>query len=420
MEENKKKSVFSNIMLIIITAVITCLITTIVVYNVASSDSTDKKEETNIFGIIARNISNVFSKPDENSTKLQNKITEIDAKLKETYIGEIDEEKLIDGALEGYVEAIGDEYSEYLTKEEVNELLEEVDGSYVGVGVYISQLVKTNEIVVIGVIQDSPAEEAGILVGDIIKKVDGTEYTGDELNAASNKMRGPENTDVKVTIVRNEEEKEINITRRKIEFKYVSSELLENNIGYIKISSFEGNCAKTFEEKYKELEQKGIKSLIIDLRNNGGGLVDQCLEIADFILPKGDITLITTDKNKKEEISKSRKDPIVNVPVVILVNNYSASASEILTGAIKDNLDAKVVGTTTYGKGVIQGIYLLKDQETGLKVTIQEYFTPKHNKINKTGITPDYEVELPEEYKGTTNIEKEHDTQLQKAIDLLK
>lgn len=419
MEDKKKKSIFGTIMTIIVTAIITCLITTIVVYNVAK-DEGDKSESKNIFEILAEGFENTFKSSDKKSTDLQSKMDEIDAKLNDLYIGDIDKSKLMDGALEGYVSAVGDEYTEYLDEKEIQELLEEVDGSYVGIGVYISQLVKTNQIVVIGVIADSPAEKSGIKAGDIIKKVDGVEYSGEELTTASNKMRGPENTEVKVTIVRGEEEKELTITRQKIQFKYVSSEVLENNIGYIKISSFEGGCAKAFEEEYKKLQEKGIKSLVIDLRNNGGGLVDQCLEIADLIIPKGEVTLITKDKKNKEEITKAVKEPIVNVPIVVLVNNYSASASEILTGALKDDIAAKVVGTTTYGKGVIQGIYMLKDNKTGLKVTIQEYFTPKRNKINKTGITPDYEVELPEELKNSATIEKDKDTQLQKAIEILK
>ena len=233
-------------------------------------------------------------------------------------------------------------------------------------------------------------------------------------------MRGIEGTSVKVTARRNEEEKEYIITRAKIEFDYVDAEVLENNIGYIKITSFEGNCAKNFEEKYRELEEKGIKALILDLRNNGGGIVDQSLEIADLFIPKDSISLITKDKGNNEEITKATKDQIINMPVVVLVNGNTASASEILAAAIKENVDAKIVGQKTYGKGVIQGIYLLKDQETGLKVTIQEYFTPKRNKINKEGITPDYEVALPEGWENKTTIEKEYDTQLNKALELLR
>ncbi len=392
MNEKRKNNIYKSLMLIIITALITSILTTIAVYSSVS----------------------------EKNTELDNKIAEINKKIKATYIGDIDESKLIEGALEGYVAAVGDEYTEYLTESEINDLKEEVDGSYVGIGVYITQLIQTNEIMVIGVIKDSPAEKVGIIAGDIIKKVNDVEYVGEQLTAASNKMRGPEGENVKVTVVRDEKEIECNITREKIKFNYVSSEILENNIGYIKLSSFEGNCAKDFEKHYNDLQSKGIKSLIIDLRNNGGGLVDQSLEIADLIVPKGATTLITTDKNHNEEVSKAKKDPIINMPIVILVNEYTASASEILTGAIKENVNAKVVGTTTYGKGIIQGIYLLKDKKTGLKVTIQEYFTPNRNKIHKTGITPDYEVELPEEWKGKNTIDKEFDTQLIKAIEILK
>ena len=419
MSENKKNDIYKNLMIIIITALITCILTTITLYSSLNTGNSPKKNPT-IFDSIGSFVYGIFNPKDSTSAKLESKITEINARLKQTYIGKIDEEKMMNGALEGYVSALGDEYTEYLSKEKVNDLMEEVDGSYVGIGVYITQLLQTNEILIIGVIKDSPADKNGLLAGDIIKKVDNEEYTGEQLNAASDKMRGEEGKDVKVGIIRNNEEKEFNITREKIEFKYVSSEMLNNNIGYIKVSSFEGNCARDFETQYRELESKGIKSLIIDLRNNGGGLVDQSIEMADLIVPKGSTILITKDKNNAEEKSKAKKDPIVNVPVVILINEYTASASEILTGALKDNVDAKLVGKTTYGKGVIQGIYLLNDNETALKVTIQEYFTPNGKKINKNGLTPDYEIELPDEWKGKTTVEKQYDTQLIKAIEILK
>ena len=420
MSEKKENSIYKSIMLVTITALVTCLLTTVIVYNSVLGNTGKTNEKTNVFGVIGNGISNIFTQNNSNATEIENKIAEIDNKLNQLYIGDIDKEKLVDGALKGYVKAVGDEYTEYLSKEDVNELLEEVNGSYVGVGIYISEIKQTNEIIVVSVIKNSPAEKSGMLAGDIIKKVDGVEYKGDQLSEASNKMRGIEGTKAKVTVFRDSQEKEITITRGKIEFNYVDSEVLENNIGYIKILSFEGKCAKEFEKQYKELESKGIKALIIDLRNNGGGLVDQSLEIADLILPKDATSLITKDKGSNEEITKTKKDSIVKVPVVLLVNEYTASASEILTAAIRENIDAKVVGQKTYGKGVIQGIYLLKDQKTGLKVTIQEYFTPKHNKINKVGITPDYEIELPDEWKNKTVVEKAYDTQLKKAIELLK
>ena len=327
---------------------------------------------------------------------------------------------MIDGALEGYVAALGDEYTEYLTEEEVTSIMEDVNGAYVGVGLYITQNVESNEILVIGVIEDSPANKAGILVGDVVKKVDDTEYTGEQLTQASNKMKGVEGTKVKVTVKRNDKEIDFDITREKIKFKCVKSEKLENNVGYIKISSFDGGCASDFEKAYKELETQGIQSLVIDLRNNGGGLVDESLKIAELIVPKGSKMLITKDKNENEDISVSKKDPIIKMPIAILVNGYTASASEILTAAIRENTDVKVVGTQTYGKGIIQGIFMFNDQKTGMKITMQEYFTPNHNKLHKIGIKPDIELELPEEWKGHLNVDRNADNQLNKALEILK
>ena len=417
MKEKNKDNFLKNIMLVIITALITCILTTIVVYNAMISPKTIKSD--NIIGNIANGIITSL-KGNEKEVSLEQKVSDIKKKLEEIYIGDIDEKKMINSALEGYVAALGDEYTEYLTEEEVTSIMEDVNGSYVGVGLYIAQNTELNEILVIGVIEDSPANKAGILVGDVVKKVDDIEYTGEQLAQASNKMKGVEGTKVKVTVKRNDKEIDFDITRETIKFKCVKSEKLENNIGYIKISSFDGGCASDFEKAYKELESQGTKSLIIDLRNNGGGLVDESLNIAELIVPKGSKMLITKDKNGNEDESISKKEPIINVPIVVLVNEYTASASEILTAAIRENTTAKVIGTQTYGKGIIQGIFLFDDQKTGMKITMQEYFTPKHNKLHKIGITPDIELELPEEWKGHLSVKREFDNQLNKAVEILK
>ena len=417
MKEKNKNSFLKNFMLVIITALITCILTTIVVYNAAIAPKTIQSD--NVISNIANGIITSL-KGKEEQVSLEQKTSDIKKKLEEIYIGDIDEKKMIDGALEGYVAALGDEYTEYLTEEEVTSIMEDVNGAYVGVGLYITQNVESNEILVIGVIEDSPANKAGILVGDIVKKVDDTEYTGEQLTQASNKMKGVEGTKVKVTVKRNDKEIDFDITREKIKFKCVKSEKLENNVGYIKISSFDGGCASDFEKAYKELETQGIQSLVIDLRNNGGGLVDESLKIAELIVPKGSKMLITKDKNENEDISVSKKDPIIKMPIAILVNGYTASASEILTAAIRENTDAKVVGTQTYGKGIIQGIFMFNDQKTGMKITMQEYFTPNHNKLHKIGIKPDIELELPEEWKGHLNVDRNADNQLNKALEILK
>lgn len=422
MEEKKKNSVYKSLMTIIITALITCIVTTIVVYNAVnpygSSFSTNESPLNNIVQFIIK----PFNNNDKSNTEILNdKISEIDDKLNNLYIGEINDSKLIDSALEGYVSGLGDEYTEYLTEEEVTSLLEDVNGSYVGVGLYIAQNTKTNQIIVVGVIQDSPSDKAGIKVGDIIKTIDDVVYPSEQLTEASKKMKGIEGTKVKITVERDGKEIDFDVTRETIKFKCVSSEKLENNTGYIKISSFDGGVAEDFKKQYEELQTQGIKSLIIDLRNNGGGLVDQSLAIAELIVPKGSKMLITKDKNQNENVSINEKDPIVNVPIVILTNEYTASASEILTAAIKDNIEnTTVIGTKTFGKGIIQGIYSLKDKKTALKITMQEYYTPKYNKIHKVGITPDIILELPDEIKGQLVVEKESDNQLNKAIEVLK
>ena len=421
MENNNKKSIYKSVLLVITTAIITFIVTTVLIYNNYMIKRGHSSNHNNIFAQAIDSIVTVTSKinGEDNNAYIDSQLFKIRQKLDELYIGDIDDNKLIEGALEGYVSALGDEYTEYLNESEVKALMEDVNGSYVGVGLYIANNTEKNEILVIGVVADSPASTAGILAGDVVKKIDDMVYTGNDLNNASSKMRGNENTEVKLTVERNGEEIDFNIIRKTIKFKYVESSVLENNIGYIKLNAFEGQCSEDFKKAYNELKEKNIKSLIIDLRNNGGGLVDQALKIAEMVLPKGSKMLITRDKNNNEEVSISEKEPIVDVPIVILVNGGTASASEILTAAISENTGAKVVGTQTYGKGIIQGVFLFDDNKTGIKITMQEYFTPYHNKLHKIGIKPDEVVELPDEWKGHATVDKEFDTQLKKAIEIL-
>ena len=419
--KEKKSNLFKYIMIVIVTAFITCILTTFVISQFCSPKLTQNSYKS-FFGKFVGNI--VLSMPDvvedEENATINDRLYEIQQRLDQFYIGEYDKEKMIDGALEGYVAAVGDEYTEYLDESEIQDLETDINGSYVGVGLYIAQNTNTNEILVIGVIEDSPASKAGITAGDVVKKIDGDEYNGTQLTQASNRMKGIAGTKVKLTVEREDEEINFDVVRAEIKFKCVKSEMLENNIGYIKISSFGGGVASEFKSAYENIKSKSAKAMIIDLRNNGGGLVDQSLDIAEMIVPKGSKMLITADKNGNEVVQKSEKDPTIDIPIVILVNEYTASASEILTAAIRENTNVKVVGTNTYGKGVIQGVYLLKDRKTGLKITIQEYYTPNHNKINKIGIKPDEIIDLPEELKGRSNIDREKDVQLNKAIEILK
>lgn len=354
-----------------------------------------------------------------NTAYLATKLSLIKNKLNKESIYDLNEDKMIESALKGYVAGIDDKYTQYLTKEEMDELLEDTTGSYVGIGVYMADNTADNTILIIGVIEGSVAEQAGIKSGDIIKKVDDVEYTGEQLDAVSSKVKGEEGTNVKITILRDNEEKEFNITRSSIKLKTVSSKMLENNKGYIKISSFNDGTAKEFKEAYGKLKSDNPTSLIIDLRNNGGGLVSESLDIAETMVEKGKTLLITLNKDKKEEIRKSTQNPIIDIPVVVLINQNTASASEILAGILKDDCNYKIIGTKSYGKGVIQTVYNFSDG-SGLKVTTEEYFTPNHDKINKVGIAPDTEVKLDSEWENISNIPYENDTQLQEAVEELK
>ena len=351
-------------------------------------------------------------------TYLTTKLVLIKNKLEDTYIYDMDSEKMIESSIKGYVNGLGDKYTEYLTKEDMKELLETTSGSFVGIGVYMVNNTADNTIVIVGVIDGSVAQSAGLQVGDIISKVNDIEYKGEQLDKVSESIKGEEGSEVKITVIRNSETLDFNIKRSSVKIKSVNSKMLDDNIGYIQIASFNDGTADEFKSAYNEIKDSVKKGLVIDLRNNGGGVVDESLKIAETMVEKGKTLLITADKNKNEKVDKSKENPIINVPVILLINNYTASASEILAGTLKENCGYKIVGIQSYGKGVIQSIYSFKDG-TGLKVTMEEYFTPNHNVINKVGISPDIEVDLDDEWKNISNVPYENDLQLQRAVEEL-
>lgn len=402
MENRNTQRIYKMIMLVLIVIIVTSLVTAFTTYQYLSNNgiSYSKVNTTSLEG-------------------LEYTLSQFRNELEKKYIGEINDEELIEGAVKGYVDALGDPYTTYYTKKEMKTIMEETNGNFVGIGVYMTKDLEKNAILIIKPIENSPAEKAGILPGDLITKVDDVEYTGDKLEEASNKIRGEEGTKVKLEIYRNGETKTFELTRTKVVVSHVTTKVLNNDIGYIAISDFEGECASEFETKYKQLEKQGIKKLIIDIRNNGGGIVDEALKIANMLVDKDSTLLITKDKSDKEEVTKATEKPIINIPTVVLVNEYSASASEILAGALKDNGKATLVGTKTYGKGIIQELHQLSDG-SGLKITVSEYYTPNHNAIHKIGITPDVEVDLSEDVKQQTTIQEKDDNQLQKAIEILK
>lgn len=348
-------------------------------------------------------------------TYLSTKLSLIKNKLKDTYIYDLKEDKMIESAISGYVNGIGDEYTKYLTSEEMVSLMESTSGSYVGIGIYMANNTADNTILVIGVIDGSAAESSGLQAGDIIKKVNDIEYKGEQLEEVSNIIKGQEGTEVKITVLRNTQELEFSIKRASVKIKSVGYEILEDNIACIQITSFNEGTAEEFKNAYEEVKKQNPKGLIIDLRNNGGGLVSESLAIAETMVDKGKVLLITSNKEHKEHKEISKEEPIIDIPVVILINKNTASASEILAGILRDDCNYKIIGNKSYGKGVIQSIYSFTDG-SGLKVTIEEYFTPNHNVINKVGITPDIEVNLDQEWENITNIPYEYDLQLQEAI----
>ena len=402
MNTKKRKqdnSIYKTIMTIIATAIVTFIITTVWIFGSATNISTEST-----IGNAAK------------SSSLSAKLSIIRNKINEEYIGEINENDLIEGAIKGYVSGLNDVYTEYLPESEMSSYTEDIEGEFVGIGVYITKDAKNNQILVYGTIPDSPAEEAGLKTGDIITSVDGVECNGDDYDTITNSIKGKEGTKVSIGILRNGEELSFEIERKTVEVKHITFQKLENNIGYINISSFEGDVSAQFETAYNDLANQGITSLIIDIRNNGGGIVDEALDIAKMMTEKGQILLIESDKNGNEEVIKSEKSKTITMPIMLLVNEYSASASEILAGILKENVEnATLIGNTTYGKGVIQTLYPLTDG-SGIKITTNEYFTPNHNEINKIGIEPDIKVD---DYLFTGILDLDNDIQLKRAIEEL-
>lgn len=402
MNTKKRKqdnSIYKTIMTIIATAIVTFIITTVWIFGSATNISTESA-----IGNAAK------------SSSLSAKLSIIRNKINEEYIGEINENDLIEGAIKGYVFGLNDVYTEYLPESEMSSYTEDIEGEFVGIGVYITKDAENNQILVYGTIPDSPAEEAGLKTGDIITSVDGVECNGDDYDTITNSIKGKEGTKVSIGILRNGEELNFEIERKTVEVKHITFQKLENNIGYINISSFEGDVSAQFETAYNDLANQGITSLIIDIRNNGGGIVDEALDIAEMMTEKGQILLIESDKNGNEEVIKSEKSKTITMPIMLLVNEYSASASEILAGILKENVEnATLIGNTTYGKGVIQTLYPLTDG-SGIKITTNEYFTPNHNEINKIGIEPDIKVD---DYLFTGILDLDNDIQLKRAIEEL-
>lgn len=324
------------------------------------------------------------------------------------YVNDTDDVKLIDGAIDGMVKSLNDPHSNYLSPKMYKTLMEQTEGSFAGIGVVMG-MDNEQKIHIIGIMENSPGQKAGLQEGDEILAVDGVPVTQMAFDEVATHVRGQAGTDVVLTIMRDNANQDITITRDNIKLKTVGHKMLDNNIGYIQIVSFSEDTANEFNEAYNDLKNQGMKALVLDLRNNPGGLLTTCVEIAKKLVPKGEIVSIVDKQGNKETYSSSLEAP--EYPLVVLINKNSASASEILSGAIQDTKAGTIIGNTSYGKGSVQTI-LPMFEDDAVKLTIAKYYTPSGRSIDGTGITPDIEINLDENATS--------DTQLDKALEVLK
>lgn len=348
------------------------------------------------------------------------KLSRIKSIIDTYYLNDIDNEKMTEGMYKGLVSSLEDPYSVYYTKDEFDALMESSSGSYCGIGAYVSQDVKTGVITIVKPFEGGPAYEAGMLPGDIIYKVQDEEVTGKDLSEIVSKMKGEEGTTVNIEIIREGESEPIKLTieRRTVEVPTISYEMLDSKVGYIQIAEFDEVTGPQFRSAIEDLDKQGMKGLVIDLRNNPGGLLDTVCDMLDRMLPEG-LIVYTEDKNgtRTEEV-KSTAEESFDKPLVVMINGNSASASEVFAGAIQDYGIGTILGTTSFGKGIVQSVIPLSDG-SGVKVTVSKYYTPKGRNIHEIGIEPDVVVELKDELKTKVTIDKSEDNQLQEAIKII-
>ena len=345
----------------------------------------------------------------ERYRKTYKKLDTIKNYVEHTFYIDVDEADLLDGAYRGLMSGLDDPYSAYYNAEEFAEMMSSLTGEYSGVGMTFYGN-EDGVLEVVKVFKESPAQKAGMQPGDIILSVDGEQFAGTQSSEAAEKIRGEAGTSVTLTYSRGGVQADVTIVRAKLNAETVDYSMLEDNIGYIIIDQFESKTDKEFEAALNDLTAQGAKGLVIDLRNNGGGLVAQSRNIADMLMGKGTL-VYTEDHNKKKEYMTTEEGRTA-LPYVVLVNEYTASASEILCAGIQDNKEGTIVGTVTYGKGIIQGFWDIGTDGSAIKLTYQQYFSPSGKQIHKLGITPDYIVELVD---GDPT-----DYQLQKALEVLK
>lgn len=347
------------------------------------------------------------------------KFATLESAIQERYYQNVSLNKVSTSAYRAMFKAVGDRYSEYYSKAQMKEMNQSISGTYVGIGIAVTEDSARNAIVVT-VFKDSPAANADLKVGDKILTVDGRSMAGKGTAAVVSKIKGKPGTKVMVGIERNGDRKDLTLIRRAITTPTVSSKVISRNnqkIGYIAIAEFTDKTSREFNTQLKALRAQQIDGLVIDLRWNGGGIIDSAVKVADNIVGKGEV-VYTVDKNGHREDYRATSREHFNRPVALLVNGYSASASEILAGALQDTKKASLVGSKTFGKGIVQEVVPLMDG-SGYKLTISQYFTPKGRNIHKKGLTPDYVVKQSKAYQNTVVVPEGQDLQLQKALEVV-
>lgn len=345
----------------------------------------------------------------------EEKVEALKKLIDEKYMGEVDEDALKEGLYKGYLQGLDDPYSVYYDEEETKELYETTEGEYSGIGAVLSQDLKSGVITLVQIYEDSPADKAGLKDEDILTKVGTLDVTGMDLSEVVTYIKGEKGTEVELTVLRGEDADEVTVTavRDTVEAQTVEYEMLEDQIGYLAVSEFDSVTYGQYEEALEALSDHGMEGLVVDLRNNPGGNLNTVCDMLDLVLPEGTIVYME-DKEGKRQTYSSDDAHQLDVPMAVLVNGNSASASEIYAGAIQDHEAGTIVGTQTYGKGVVQQIFDLGDG-TSVKLTIAEYFTPKGRSINGEGVTPDLEVEYEPDEK-----DPEADNQLEAAAEAVK
>ncbi len=392
----------------------------------AKEDSTSQEKVTKDKVTTDKEEITVSSLDLENYQEIVKKLEIMDQMIDQIYLEDVKGVDFADGIYKGFLASLGDPYSTYYTAEEYKALQESSSGVYFGIGASVSQDAKTGIITVVKPFVTGPAYKAGIKPGDIIAKVNGEEVTGMDLSAVVSKMKGKAGTTVKIGIVREgeNEQLEFTVTRKKIEVPTIEYQMLSGKIGYIIMTEFDEITVTQFDAAVDELEKQKMKALIVDVRNNPGGRLDSVVSILDRVLPPG-LLVYTEDKYNRREEQSAKDKTKISVPMAVLINGNSASASEIFAGTLQDYKTATIVGTKSFGKGIVQTVIPYSDElgrpdGSAVKLTISKYYTPKGRNIHGTGIKPDVEVELDDALQKEVIIPIEKDNQLQKAISILK